>query len=127
MFRKEVRNEILAIFLIALGGLLLHIRIHTLQANAFNIAPRIVGVLSIVVLPFLFNSKKTAPIGYVLNLIAVIVGSIAMAHFSVDTWKEPVTVSNVILHSTLADILILIARWPIAHRILNYWKTVPAA
>jgi len=123
MFRKEIRNEILAIFLIALGGLLLHIRIHTLQASAFNIAPRIVGIISIIVLPFLFNSKKTAPIGYVLNLIAIIVGTIAMADFSIDNWNEPVTVSNIILHSTLADILILLARLPIAHSILRYWRT----
>jgi len=123
MFRKEIRNEILAIFLIALGGLLLHIRIHTLHASAFNIAPRIVGIISIVVLPFLFNSKKTAPIGYVLNLIAIIVGTIAMADFSIDNWKEPVTVSNILLHSTLADILILLARLPIAHSILRYWRT----
>jgi len=123
MFRKEIRNEILAIFLIALGGLLLHIRIHTLQASAFNIAPRIVGIISIIVLPFLFNSKKTAPIGYVLNLIAIIVGTIAMADFSIDNWNEPVTVSNILLHSTLADILILLARLPIAHSILRYWRT----
>ncbi len=123
MFRKEICPQILAIFLIALGGLLLHIRIHTLEASAFNIAPRIVGIISIVVLPFLFNSKKTAPLGYVLNLIAIIVGTIAMAYFSISTWNEPVTVSNVILHSTLADILILAARWPIAHSILRYWKT----
>ncbi len=123
MFRKEIRNEILAIFLIALGGLLLHLRIHTLEASAFNIAPRIVGIISIVVLPFLFNSKKTAPAGYVLNLIAIIVGTIAMAHFSIETWNEPVTVSNILLHSTLADILILLARLPIAHSILRYWKT----
>jgi uncharacterized membrane-anchored protein len=123
MFRKEVRNEILAIFLIAFGGLLLHLRIHTLAASAFNIAPRIVGIISIAVLPFLFNSKKTAPIGYVLNLIAIIVGTIAMADFSIDNWNEPVTVSNILLHSTLADILILWARLPIAHSILRYWKT----
>jgi len=124
MFRKEIRTEILAIFLIALGGLLLHNRIHTLETSAFNVVPRIVGIISIIILPFLFNSKKTAPIGYVLNLIAIIVGTIAMIDFSVDTWKEPVTVYNIILHSTLADILILFARLPIAHKIMRYWQTV---
>jgi len=123
MFRKEVRNEIFAIFLIALGGLLLHIRIHTLEASVFNIAPRIIGIISIIVLPFLFNSKKTAPFGYALNLVAIIAGTITMAYFSISTWNEPITVSNMLLHSTLADILILAARWPIAHNILRYWKT----
>ena len=125
MFKKEICPQILAIFLIALGGLLLHIRIHTLEASAFNIAPRIVGIISIFVLPFLFNSKKTAPLGYAINLIAVIVGSVAMTYWSVATWKEPATVSNILLHSTLSDILILVARWPIAHSILRYWQTVP--
>jgi hypothetical protein len=124
MLRKEVRPEILAIFLIALGGLLLHIRIHTLEASAFNIAPRIIGIISIVVLPFLFNSKKTASAAYVLNLIAIIAGTIGMAYFSITTWTGEVTVTRVILESTLADILVLFARLPIAHKILHYWQTV---
>jgi hypothetical protein len=123
MLRKEIQPQILAIFLIALGGLLLHIRIHTLEASAFNIAPRIVGLISIVILPFLFNSKKTAPLGYAINLIAVIVGSVAMAYWSAATWNEPATVSNILLHSTLADILILAARLPVAHSIMRYWRT----
>ncbi len=123
MFRKEICPQIFAIFLIALGGLLLHIRIHTLEASAFNIAPRIVGIISIFVLPFLFNSKKTAPLGYAINLIAVVVGAIAMTYFSVTHWQGPVTVSTILMQSTFMDILILAARWPIAHSILRYWQT----
>jgi hypothetical protein len=45
-----------------------------------------------------------------------------MAYHSIVTWKLAVTFQAVIMHSTLPDILILIAKVPIAHKILCAYR-----
>jgi hypothetical protein len=44
-----------------------------------------------------------------------------MAYFSVAHWQGPVTVSTILLQSTLADILVLTAKLPLAHVILRHF------
>jgi hypothetical protein len=122
LFKKEVRAPIFALILLSLGGILLHYRIHSPQADADNYLPLVVGLISIFVLPFLFNSGKTVALAYVINLLAVLGGTFMMAMFSITHWNEPVTFSTVLLHSTLADILILAAKLPLAHIILRHFR-----
>ena len=122
MFRKGVCVPILGLFLISLGGLLLHLRIHPPTHEAFNWIPVIFGVLSVIVLPFLFNSPRTVAIAYVLNAVSVVVGTVTMAWYSIEHWQGQVTWDAVLLQSTLADILILMAKLPIAHMILRHFR-----
>jgi hypothetical protein len=45
-----------------------------------------------------------------------------MTYYSAANWAMPLTVKNVILYSTLADIIILWAKVFLAHKILRfYW------
>ena len=127
MFEKQIRAPILALFLISLGGLLLHLRIHWPPKEVSVWLPAIFGVVATFVLPFMFNSAKTVAWAYLINLAAVIVGTIAMAHFSIENWQGQITLKTVILQSTLADILVLWAKLPLAQIILRYWRPVKNA
>ena len=120
MFRKEVRDLILAFFLLSLGGLLLHVRIHPPANSLFNCIPAAFGAVNTFVLPFLFNRPATAPWGYLVTWVTVATGTLAMAYYSLVNWSLPVTVKTLILYSTLADIVILWAKVFLAHKILRF-------
>ena len=124
MFEKQIRAPILALFLISLGGLLLHLRIHWPPKEVSVWLPAIFGVLTTFILPFMFNNAKTIAWAYLINLAAVIVGTIAMANFSLENWQGSVTIKGLVLQTTLADILILWAKLPLAQIILRYWRPV---
>jgi len=127
MFKKQIRAPILALFLISLGGLLLHLRIHWPPKEVSVWLPAIFGVVTTFVLPFMFNNAKTIAWAYLINLAAVIVGTIAMANFSLANWQGPVTIKGLILQTTLADILVLWAKLPLAQIILRYWRPVKSS
>ena len=109
--RSYVRKTLFAsLVALAIGGFLLHLRVHPfvpLAKNSAKLVPFISGILSIVVVPVLFAFRKTLSYGYVLNGMLVILGTITMADFSIDMATRPVTLEGVILRSTLADIAIL--------------------
>jgi hypothetical protein len=122
MFRKEVRDLIWVYFFISLGGLLLHLRIHPPSANVFNWVPAAFGSVNVFVLPFLFNSPRTVAGAYLLAWATAVTGTVLMAYFSIITWGMPVTLMNLILFSTLADILILLGKLFLAHKILRVYR-----
>ncbi len=92
---------------LSLGGLLLHLRIHPVSDNSSNFLPLVSGILSLIVVPPLFLSKKTIGYGYTLNGFLVILGTIGMAHFSWIRWPEPATIGSIMLKTTLPDIAVL--------------------
>jgi hypothetical protein len=96
-----------ALVALALGGFLLHLRIHPVANNPSNVIPVIAGILSILVVPLLFARKKTVQYGYVLNGMLAIVGTIVMAHFSLAHWPAPASLASIVTKTLLADILIL--------------------
>jgi len=96
-----------ALFVLALGGFLLHVRIHSVAANPSNVVPVIAGILSIILVPLLFAYKKTVQYGYVLNGMMAILGTITMAHFSFAHWPEPPSLVSIATKTLLADIFIL--------------------
>jgi len=122
LFKKDIRAPIAALFLISLGGLLLHLRIHPPQKSAFNWLPVIAGIATTLVLPVLFNYRKTVAWAYLLNLAVVIVGTVTMAWWSATNWRGEVTVTTLVLNSTLADILVLLAKLPLAQQILRHFR-----
>jgi hypothetical protein len=106
--RTYVKTMLLcALVSLALGGLLLHVRIHPVSQNPSNLVAPVAGVLSIVVVPFLCSRKRLIDYGYVLNGMLVIVGTITMAHFSLARWPVPATFETLILKTLLADIAVL--------------------
>ncbi|MHC4715360.1 MAG: hypothetical protein ACYS5V_00160 [Planctomycetota bacterium] len=126
MFKREIRASIVALFLLSAGGLLLHIRFHPPGTDLFNWVPVAVGAVSALAVPVLFNYRRTMPWAYVLNLTAVIVGTVTMAYFWARTWPGAVTWDTVLLESTLPDILVLLAKVPLGEQILRHFRRLEA-
>ena len=106
--RSYIKTTLLvALVALAIGGFLLHTRIHSFTKNSSNFVPFISGILSIVIVPLLFSSKKTLSYGYVLNGMLVILGTVAMAHFSIVHWPKPFSIGAIFLNTTLANIALL--------------------
>jgi hypothetical protein len=96
-----------ALVVLGLGGLLLHLRVHPVSQNSSNLVTVVSGLLGVLLVPALFCFKKTVSYAYVLNGFIVILGTIAMAHYSIAHLPENVTLQSIILQTTLADILVL--------------------
>ena len=99
-----------ALFLVSLGGFLLHLRIHTLDKPA-NFIPFICGLISLTVVIVMFSYKKTAAFAYLLNGMIVILGIIAMAHFSYAHFTAPFTPGKIFLNTLFADIAVLAGKF----------------
>ena len=127
MFRRELRELILAFFFMSLGGLLLHLRIHPPSKSLLNWIPFYFALMNTLVIPFLFNRRDTVVYAYLFAWATVAVGTVGMAYISITTWKMPVTPITIILKSTFPDILILWAKILIAHKILRHYRPLKTA
>ncbi|MBP1735559.1 MAG: hypothetical protein H6Q53_1846 [Deltaproteobacteria bacterium] len=107
---------IIALFLLAISGFLLHYRIHAYLIpdkvtsgiyifNKTNFLASLFSLIDAVVVTTLFLSRKTAVYGYLINGLIVIIGTILMAHFSiVDIMAKSIPVASWFTRSTLPDI-----------------------
>jgi hypothetical protein len=109
MKKKEYLRAILilAIFFLALGGWLLHVRVHPPAADAENYIPFVAGIISIFVVPVFFIFRSTTSFAYLLNGMLVIIGTITMAHFSIEHHPPVWTLKTIFLGTLLADIILL--------------------
>jgi len=110
------RTLLTALFIMAVAGLLLHLRIHPFITadklnpglsvfNGTNFLAFIFPLVDVFVVTALFLSKRTAVYGYVLNGLIVIYGTVFMAHFSIAQFiAQAVPPSRWIMNSTLPDI-----------------------
>jgi hypothetical protein len=121
LFQKEIRRPILALMLISLGGWMLHFRVHPITAHSVNFLPFLLGLVDIIITPILFNYRKTVIIAYLINGIGVIIGSIAMAVFSLYHLPEPLMLSGILFKTMLSDILILLSKLFIGQLILSHF------
>ena len=110
-----------ALVFLALGGFLLHYRIHppvvvswtTTAPKPWNIVPVLSCLVTLFVITPLFYFRKTLAFGYVLNGMTVIIGTIAMAQFTL-THPPPVwTLTTVLFQTLLADIVLLWAKFAV--------------
>jgi hypothetical protein len=127
MIRKELRLPICAIFLLSLGGWLLHVRIHAVSFDAANpsnpalFVPFLVGILSVVIVPFLLNFRGTFVVGYLINGMSVVVGTLTMGAFSLAKLSSPVTLKGLVVGTLLADILLLLPKLFLGQIVLYHY------
>ena len=107
---------LIALFLFALSGLMLHYRIHSFiiadKLNPGNFVfdntrflATLFPFLDVVLVTALFMSRKTAVYAYLLNGLIVIYGTIFMAHFSISEMiAKSAPLQSMFLKSTLPDI-----------------------
>lgn len=110
---------VMSLFLLALGGLLLHLRIHPPAKHYANIINLISGIVSVFFLPALFLPRRTVALAYIVNGFLAIIGTITMAHLSMAHFQGPVTVSGILLNTTLADIAILWGKFAVGKAIFD--------
>jgi hypothetical protein len=110
--KQNIRNILIAGLVAAsFGGWLLHMRIHPLADSPVNLIPFITGLISIVVLPAMFFSRKTMAYAYVINGMIVIIGTITMGHVSLMRLPPQVTFTTIFLGTLLADIILLLTKF----------------
>jgi len=120
--RRQITPAIIGLWCMACGGLLLHARIHPVSKDAFNWFAHSFLLFNTLILPWMFLSRRTMPWAYIINATSVVVGVVTMTWFSIAHWSGPLTISALLLNSTLADCLIVLAKLPLAHSILLAWR-----
>lgn len=118
--KKNLKALLIAcLFFLALGGWLLHLRVHTPGDELDDYVPFITGIFSVFVLPVLFSFKKTLSIAYLVNGMIAIIGTITMAHFSIVKFEGPATFLTIMINTTIADIAILWGKFAIGKAIYD--------
>jgi len=113
MIKKELRLPILGIFLLSLGGWLLHLRAHPVSFDAAEpsnpafLVPYIAGILGIAAVPPLLNYRRTFVVGYLLSGMSVVIGTITMASLTFARLPSPLTIQGILLGTMLSSILLL--------------------
>jgi hypothetical protein len=110
---------ILAIFFLALGGWLLHLRIHPIAKDAENYIPLVAGFISVSLIPALFIFRSTIPFAYLLNGMTVIIGTITMTHFSIENHPPVWTLQTILLGTCLPDILMLWGKFAVGKALFD--------
>lgn len=119
--KKGIELPLFALFFVALGGWLLHIRIHPFADDSTNFIPFIFGIISIFFVPILLSFKGTFLIGYLLNGFSVVIGVVAMVTFSASGLSSPVTFSEVVFRTTLPHNLILLSKLFLGQMVLFHY------
>ena len=110
---------ILAIFFLALGGWLLHLRIHPIAKDAENYIPLVAGFISVFVIPVLFIFRSTIPFAYLINGMTVIIGTITMAHFTIENPPQVWTLQTIFVGTLLADIMLLWGKFAVGKALFD--------
>ena len=105
-----------ALVLLALGGALLHFRIHPPSKGLTYLWPNLFGLVDLVLVSLLFLNRSTAILGLLLNSFLAFLGIILMGDFSIHaTLAGTIAVMpqksllGWLLSTTLPDISILAA------------------
>jgi hypothetical protein len=130
----ETRRVLLwALVLVALGGLLLHYRIHPYlppdkdhpgQAvfRGSYLAATLVPLVDLIGVTALFMSRRTAALAYLVNGLFVIYGTVLMGHFSIAMLAPSgAGVADWILKSTFADIALAWGDFMIGKALYESW------
>jgi hypothetical protein len=121
---KGIEKQLFALFLIALGGWLIHLQRHPFAGNPPNYVPFVFGLVSIFFVPIWLSFKGTFLIGYLLNGFSVVIGVVVMATFSISGLADPITFSGLMLKTTLPHNLILLSKLFIGQMVLvHYYPT----
>lgn len=125
---RELRGTVFTLVLLSAGGLLMHLGWHPPllpglpHGEGENLIPFLFGLAGIVAVPLLVCSKRTWLAGYLINGFGVIAGTVMMAYDSIASWQAMPAPDQLLLHSNLPLILILLAKLPVGQRVLSHHK-----
>ena len=122
-----------ALVLVALGGLLLHYRIHPyLLADKEHpglaifrgsyLAATLVPLVDLIGVTALFMSRRTAPLAFLVNGLFVIYGTVLMGHYSIAMLApRGAGAADWLLRSTFADIALAWGDFMIGKALYESW------
>ncbi|MGD0168440.1 MAG: hypothetical protein ABSE54_01795 [Smithella sp.] len=113
------RTLLLSIFFLALGGWLLHLRIHPLAKDAENIIPAAAGFISVIIIPVIFMFRSTISFAYLFNGMTVIIGTITMTHFSIENPPPAWTLQTILFGTCLPDIFLLWGKFAVGKALFD--------
>jgi hypothetical protein len=113
------RTLLLSIFFLALGGWLLHLRIHPLAKDAENIIPAAAGFISVIIIPVLFMFRSTISFAYLFNGMTVIIGTITMTYFSIENPPQVWTLQTILFGTCLPDIFLLWGKFAVGKALFD--------
>jgi len=79
----------------SLGWLAASSSIHPIAKDAENYIPLVAGFISVFLIPVLFIFRSTISFAYLLNGMTVIIGTIAMTHFSIENHPQVWTLQTI--------------------------------
>jgi hypothetical protein len=126
-FKKELYIPVLVLALLSIGGLLLHLRLHPVPfgagrgENPANLIPFVSALLGAVAVPILLSRARTFIIGYLINGMAVVIGTITMAHMSIAAPPYPLTFPAIVTNTSIPYIVLLFPKLLVGQRILFYY------
>jgi hypothetical protein len=119
--RQQIKFTLLSsLIILSLGGWLLHLRAHPPSSVSYGLIPFFSGILSVIIIPFLFSRKSLIHYGYVLNGMLVILGTITMAHFSIEHRPDVFSFKLLFLRTLLPDILMLWAKFAAGKALFDF-------
>lgn len=127
MSGKGITIPIAGIVVLSFGGWLLHMRAHPVSfdpANPSNPAffvPFVAGLLSIVAVSILLGFKRTFVLGYLLNGMSVVIGTLTMAALSLAYPPSPLTFQSIFLGTMLSSILLLFPKLFLGQMVLLHY------
>lgn len=118
--KKMIKVSLLfCLFFLALGGWLLHIRIHPLQKDMDFVIPFILGIVSVFLIPLLFCFRPSLALAYILNGFFAIIGTILMVQFSIVRFEGALNLQSIFFNTLLADIGILWGKFAIGKALFD--------
>jgi hypothetical protein len=134
------RALLAALFLLALTASLLHLAAHpvfapddanpgaTIFRGSF-VAASLLPLLDLVVVTWLFSSRRTAAYGHLLNGLIVVYGTVLMGHYGIAALaaKPPATPVEWLFKSMLIDIAIVWADFFAGKALYESWLHEPGA
>ncbi len=110
MLAKQYFNLLIkaGLFIVSLRGLLIHLKIHPPTGPSWHYLPYTAGVISVLVVTVLFFFRRGYQFAYIINGMLVIIGTIAMTHFSLAFPAKVISISGIATGSMLPFILVII-------------------
>ena len=124
MIKKELRLPIFSIILLSFSGWLTHSRWHfdpTNPSNPLFLVPYLSGLLSIILVPILLNYRNTFVVGYLINGVTAVVGTIGMATLSLTKLPSPLTFTSIFTGTMLTSILLLLPKLLLGQMVLLHY------
>lgn len=127
MNKRAFEYSIASLVSISIGGLLLHAVLHPVSSalegdsNPAFFVPLVAGFLSVTAVPILLSLKRTFLLGYLINGMTAVIGTIAMVVPGISHLPAKPEIGSILLDAQIPSAATLLAKLLIGQAILRYY------